>query len=60
MSDVGVHTIFEKEKWKMVWGEMVLMRGVWCGTMYKLLWRTVIDECNNSIVPESKNEEKKS
>ena len=35
------------------------MRGVHCGTLYKLLGRTVIDGCNNTIVPESKNEENK-
>ena len=30
---------------------MVLMRGVWYGTLYKILGSTIIDECNNSIVP---------
>lgn len=35
------------------------MGGVWCGTLYKMLGRYVIDGCNNSIVPESKNEERK-
>ena len=41
----------------MVQGEMVLMRRVQCGTLYKLLGRTFIDGCNNTIVPESRNEE---
>jgi hypothetical protein len=36
---------------------MVLMRGVQYGTLYNILGRTVIDGCNNTIVPESKNEE---
>ena len=38
---------------------MVLMREVQCVTLYKLLGRTVIDGCNNTIVPESKDEESK-
>ena len=38
---------------------MVLMRGSHYGTMYSLLGRTVIDGCNNSIVPKSKHEESK-
>ena len=33
------------------------MRGVQYGALYKLLGRTVIDGCNNTIVLESKNEE---
>ena len=57
MSNVGVHTIFKKHRCKMVRGEMVFMRWVRCGTLYKLLGRTIIDGCNNIIVPESKNEE---
>ena len=35
------------------------MRGVQCGTLYTLLGSTVFDECNISIVFESKNEERK-
>ena len=31
---------------------MVLMKRVWYGTMYKLLGKTIIDECNNSVVLE--------
>jgi hypothetical protein len=57
MVDAGVKTVFEKERYKMVWGEVVLMRGVQYGTLYKLLGRTVIDGCNDTIVTESKNEE---
>jgi hypothetical protein len=33
MEYAGVDTIFGKGTWKMVRGEMVLMRGVWCGTL---------------------------
>ena len=31
---------------------MVLMREVQYGTLYKLLGKTIIDECNNSVVLE--------
>ena len=57
MVDIGVKTVFEKDICKMVQGAMVLMRGVQYGILYKLLGRTIIDGCNNTIVPESKNEE---
>ena len=33
--------------------------GIQRGTLYKFLGKTVIDGCNNSIVPESKDEESK-
>jgi hypothetical protein len=36
MDDAGVKTIFKKETCKMVRGEMVLLKGVWFGTLYKL------------------------
>jgi hypothetical protein len=36
MDDAGVKTIFEKETYSMVQGEMVLLKGVRFGTMYKL------------------------
>jgi hypothetical protein len=35
--DAGIHTVFEKETYKMVRGTMVLIRGVHSGTLYKLL-----------------------
>ena len=41
----------------MVQGEMVLMRGIQCGTLYKLLGRIVTDGCNSPIFPNSKNEQ---
>jgi hypothetical protein len=37
MSDVGVHTIFQKDSCKMLIGVMVLMKEVHIGTLYKLL-----------------------
>ena len=43
----------------MVWGAIILMRGAQCRTIYKLSGGNVIDGCNNTIVPESKNEESK-
>ena len=56
MADAGVKTTFEKDKCKMIQGEMVLMRGVQYGTLCKLLGKIVIGECNNIVVPESSNE----
>jgi hypothetical protein len=35
MDDAGVKTMFEKETCRMVRGEMVLLKGVWFGTLYK-------------------------
>ena len=53
MYDAGVKTMFEKDSCKMVQGALVLMWGVWIGTLYKLQGSTVIDGCNSSMVPES-------
>ena len=36
----------------MVQGSMVFMRGFRYGNLYKLLGKTTIDECNNSVVLE--------
>ena len=57
MADAGVKTVFEKDKCKMIRGAMVLMKGVQYRTLYKLLGKTVIGDCNNTVVPESSNEE---
>eukprot|EP00253_Pinus_taeda_P029979 PITA_29979 len=35
LDDAGVKTVFEKDTSKMVWGALVLMRGVWIGALYK-------------------------
>jgi hypothetical protein len=56
LGDAGIRTIFEKDTCKMVRGAMVLMRGVRCGTLYKLLGRTYTNGCNSSVVLEQKNE----
>jgi hypothetical protein len=37
MSDARVHTLFQNDTCKMVRGEMVLIKRVWTGTLYKLL-----------------------
>jgi hypothetical protein len=50
MDNAGVKTIFEKETCKMVRGEMVLMKGVWFGTLYNMQGSTISDVCNSSIV----------
>jgi hypothetical protein len=59
MEDVGVKTIFEKGTCRMVRGAMVLMKGVWSGTIYNLLGITISDGCNNSIVPDIGVEEER-
>jgi hypothetical protein len=56
LGDAGVKTVFEKNTCKMVRGAMVLMRGVCCGTLYKLLGSTYTNGCNSSVVLEKKNE----
>ena len=50
MEDAGVKTIFEKGTCRLVRGEIVLMKGVWFGTLYKLLGSTISDGCNSSII----------
>jgi hypothetical protein len=52
MSDDGVHTLFQKDLCNMVRGVMVLMKGVWIGTLYKLLGSVDSTGCNNIVVPE--------
>jgi hypothetical protein len=51
MSGVEVHTLFHKDSCNMVRGAMVLMKGVWIGTLYKLLGIFYSIGCNNIIVP---------
>ena len=53
LDDAGVKTVFEKDTCKMVRGALVLMWGVWIGTLYKLQGSTVVDGCNSSMVPEN-------
>jgi hypothetical protein len=59
MDDVRVKTIFEKETCRMVRGAMVLLKGVWFVTLYKLQGRTISDGCNSSIVPDIGVEEER-
>jgi hypothetical protein len=59
MDDAGVKTIFEKETYGMVRGAMVLLKGVWFGTLYKLQGSTISDGCNSSIVPDIGVEEER-
>jgi hypothetical protein len=51
LDDAGVDTILGKGTCKMVRGEMVLMRGVRCGNLYKLLGCTYTNGCNSSTIP---------
>jgi hypothetical protein len=50
MDDVGVKKIFEKKTYRIVRGKMVLLKGVWFGTLYKFQGSTISDGCNSSIV----------
>jgi hypothetical protein len=59
MDDAGVKMVFEKETYRMVQGEMVLLKGVQIGTLYKLQGRTISNGCNNSIAPNIGVEEEK-
>lgn len=59
MSDVGIQVIFNKESYKMVQGAMVLTRGVYIGTLYKLQVSTISDIYNIFIVGEDNNETKR-
>jgi hypothetical protein len=52
LDDEGVDTILENGTCKMVLGEMVLIRGVWCGTMYKFLGTNYTNGCNSYVVLE--------
>eukprot|EP00253_Pinus_taeda_P005980 PITA_05980 len=53
LDNAGVKTMFEMDTCKMVQGALVLMLGVWIETLYKLQGSTVVDGCNNYVVPES-------
>jgi hypothetical protein len=59
LDDAEVDIVLGKGTCNMVQGEMVLMRGVWCGNMYKLLGSNYTNRCNNSVVPEQRNEGEK-
>jgi hypothetical protein len=52
MSDAEVHILFQKDSCKMVRGAMVSMKGVWTGTLYKLLGSVDLTGCNEIIVSE--------
>jgi hypothetical protein len=43
----------------MVREAMVLLKGVWIGTLYKMSGRTISDGCNSSIVPDIGAEDEK-
>lgn len=59
MSDTSVKAMFEKDTYRMVRGAMVLLRGVWIGTLYNLLESTIREGCNSFVVPKSGVEEEK-
>ena len=41
MVNACVYYVFDKDSCEMVRGAMVLMRGVWGGTLYKLLGKQI-------------------
>ena len=51
MDDAFVKKVFEKDTCKMVRGTLVLIQGVWIGTLYKLMGIIIIDGCNHYVVP---------
>eukprot|EP00253_Pinus_taeda_P034385 PITA_34385 len=51
LDDAGVKIVFEKDTYKMVRGALVLMWGVWIGTLYKLQGSNIVDGCNIYVVP---------
>jgi hypothetical protein len=59
MDDAGVKTMFEKETYRMVRGEMVLLKGVQCGNMCNMQGSTISYGCNSSIFPKIGVEEEK-
>jgi hypothetical protein len=59
LDDAGLDTAFGKGTCNMVQGAMVLMRGVRCGNLYKLLRSTYTNGCNSYVVLEQTNKEDK-
>jgi hypothetical protein len=59
MDDAEVKKIFGKETCRVVRGEMVLLKGVWFGNMYKMKGSIIIDGFNSSIVPDIGVEEER-
>ena len=51
--------MFEKETYRMVRGEIVLLKGVWIGTLYELQRSIISDGCNSSIVLDIRVEEER-
>jgi hypothetical protein len=59
LDDVGVDIVLGKGTWKMVQGALVLMREVWCGTLYNFLGSTYTNGCNSYVVHEKRDEGEK-
>lgn len=56
---VGVCTMFESKIYKVVQGEIMFLKGVHNGTLYKIIGSNFTNGCNNFVVPEGGNEEYK-
>jgi hypothetical protein len=59
LDDARMDIVLGNGTCKMVRGEMVLMRGFWCGNLYKFLGITYNNGCNSSVVLEQTNKEDK-
>lgn len=55
MTDADVDCSCNKTSCKMVCRSMVLAQGVWAETLYKLLGSTMINECSNSSISDTKS-----
>ena len=52
MGNPVVKTVFEKETYRLIQGQMMLLKGVRFGTQYNMQGITISDGCNSSIVSE--------
>ena len=53
ISDASVRTMFDIHTYKMVWGDMVLVRGIRIRMLYKLLGRIDGSSCLLAINPKT-------
>jgi len=56
LDDAGVNIVFQEGYLQHGLGALVLIRGVWTGTFYKLQGSTIFYGCTSSVVPESGTE----
>jgi hypothetical protein len=59
MKNAWVKIVFENETYRMVRGEMVFLKGVWIGNIYKIQGISISNGCNSSFVSDIGAEEDK-